>query len=338
MSPEEGASLVAVAAIVLYAVFGGADFGGGIWSLFATGPRKDEQRDALERAIGPVWETNHVWLIFLVVTLFVVFPVAYATIFEALYLPLFLALVGIVARGAAFAFRHYGARDSLLARHALRWFSWASLLTPFALGTVIGAVSGGDIRVVAGRVESGPLEGWLTPFALVCGFTGMLISAFVAACFMVVRTEGALREDFRRRALLASLALGAVTTVAIPVAMVDAERFAGRLDEAPVAGTMGATALLGLTTLALLRWRRDQLVPAFAGATVAGVVAAWALAQHPYLLAPDVTVTEAAAAPLTVASYLASLPAGALVLVPSLWFLYATFARGTVGEGSGVPH
>ncbi len=338
MSPEAGAALVAVAAVVLYAVFGGADFGGGIWSLFATGPRKWEQRDALERAIGPVWETNHVWLIFLIVTLFVVFPLAYGAIFEALYLPLFLALVGIVARGAAFAFRHYAARDSFLARHALRWFSWASLLTPFTLGTVIGAVSGGHVRVADGEVLSGPLEGWTSPFAIVCGLIAMVICAFMAACFMLVRTEGSLREDFRARAIAASLALGALTTLAIPVAVADANRFARRLDDAPVAATMAATAVVGLTTLVLLMRQQDRLVQLTAGLTVAGVVSAWALAQHPYLLAPDITIEEAAAARVTVVSYLASLPVGALVLVPSLWFLYSTFARDTVAGAGAAPH
>jgi len=335
MSPEDAAALVAALAVILYAVFGGADFGGGIWSLFATGPRKAAQRDALERAIGPVWETNHVWLIFLVVTLFVVFPRAYALIFEALYLPLFLALVGIVARGAAFAFRHYAARDSLLARSSLRWFSWASLLTPFTFGTVIGAVSGGHVRIEGTEVLSGPLTGWTTPFGLVCGLIGMLVSAYMAACFMIVRTQGPLQEDFRRRALLSSLALGAVTTIAIPVAVWDAPAFASQLNDPPVVAAIAGTAALGVLTLALL-WRRlDRLVPAAAGATVGGMIIAWALAQYPYLLASSLTVADTAADRLTVVSYLLCLPAGALVLVPSLLFLYGTFARGSV-ESSGT--
>ncbi|MES4792640.1 MAG: cytochrome BD ubiquinol oxidase subunit II, partial [Chloroflexota bacterium] len=246
MSPELVAAGVALVAVMMYAVFGGADFGGGIWSLLAWGPRRQEQRLALERAIGPVWETNHVWLILLVVTLFVVFPAAYAVIFEALYVPLFVALIGIVARGAAFAFRHYGRRESGLARQSLQWFSWASVITPFTFGLVIGAVTGGQIEVEGMRVISGPFEGWLRPFSLVCGLIGLLICAFLAAAYMVPRTEGALREDFRRRAIGASLALGAVTTIAIPVAAFDAKAFAAHLDDARVVGAMAVTALLGL--------------------------------------------------------------------------------------------
>ncbi|MCL6646175.1 MAG: cytochrome d ubiquinol oxidase subunit II, partial [Dehalococcoidia bacterium] len=249
MSPELAAAGVALAAVMMYAMFGGADFGGGIWSLLAWGPRKQEQRLALEKAIGPVWETNHVWLILLVVTLFVVFPTAYAVIFEALYVPLFIALLGIVARGAAFAFRHYGQRESRLARQSLQWFSWASVATPFTFGLVIGAVTGGHIETEGSRVLSGPFTGWLGPFALMCGLIGLLICAFLAAAYMVPRTEGALQEDFRRRAIAASLALGVATTVAIPVAAADADAFASHLDDARVVAAMAVTALLGLAAL-----------------------------------------------------------------------------------------
>lgn len=337
MSPELAAAGVALAAVVMYAVFGGADFGGGIWSLLAWGPRRQEQRLALERAIGPVWETNHVWLILLVVTLFVVFPAAYAVIFEALYVPLFIALIGIVARGAAFAFRHYGQRESRLARQSLQWFSWASVVTPFTFGLVIGAVTGGHIEVEGTRVLSGPFEGWLSPFAIMCGVIGLLICAFLAAAYMVPRTEGELREDFRKRAIAASLALGAATTIAIPVAAADADAFAAHLDDLRVVGAMAVTALLGLAGLWALWTRRYRLAPPLAAATVAGVVGAWGLAQEPYLLAEALTYREAAAERITVVSFLVALPAGALILVPSLWLLYWTFSRETL-RGDEVAH
>ena len=337
MSPELAAAGVALAAVMMYAMFGGADFGGGIWSLLAWGPRKQEQRLALEKAIGPVWETNHVWLILLVVTLFVVFPTAYAVIFEALYVPLFIALVGIVARGAAFAFRHYGQRESRLARQSLQWFSWASVLTPFTFGLVIGAVTGGHIEVEGSKVLSGPFSGWLGPFALMCGLIGLLICAFLAAAYMVPRTEGALQEDFRRRAIAASLALGAATTVAIPVAAADAEVFAGHLDDARVVAAMAVTAMLGLAALWALWTRRARLAPPLAAATVAGVVGAWGLAQHPYLLANALTYKEAAAERITVVSFLVALPIGSLILVPSLWLLYWTFSRETL-RGEEIAH
>jgi len=337
MSAEELAGAVAVLAIVAYAIFGGADFGGGIWTLFASGPRKQDQRNALERAIGPVWETNHVWLILLVVTLFVVFPTAYAAIFTALYVPLFIALIGIVARGAAFALRHYGARKSRLSNASLRFFSVASMLTPFTFGLAFGAVTGGRIEVDGTDVLSGAFAGWLSPFALICGVVAVCLSAFVAAAFMVPRTEGPLREDFRRRAIIASLALGVATTVAIPIAAWDAASFFEQLDGRFVIETMVATALFGLGTLFAL-WRGySRIIPALAGITAAGVIVAWAFAQQPYLINPGLTIEEAAAPSTTVKSFLIALPIGSLILVPSLVLLYVTFSREVFRAGASPP-
>ncbi len=337
MSLEQGVGTVAVAAIVMYAIFGGADFGGGIWTLLASGPRKDAQRNTLERAIGPVWETNHVWLILLVVTLFVAFPTAFAAIFTALYIPLFIALIGIVARGAAFAFRHYGTRDSHLSHLSLQSFSVASLLTPFAFGLVIGAVTGGHIEVQGSNVSSGAFSGWLQPFALLCGLIGLLICAFLAAAFMVPRTEGALQRDFRNRAILASIALGVVTTIAIPVAHWDARQFSDELTRHSVLAAMAATALLGLVTLALL-WRGAvRVMPIFAAATAGGLIVAWALAQNPHLIAPGLTLTDAATVSYTMKSFLLALPVGAAILIPSLALLYFTFSRDIFRE-TEQPH
>ncbi len=327
MSPEQLAAAVCVISIVLYAAFGGADFGGGIWTLLARGPRANAQRDALERAIGPVWETNHVWLILLVVTLFVVFPPAYSAIFTALYVPLFLALLGIVARGAAFALRHYGERGTLLNRSATQAFSVASVLTPFTFGLSVGAVSSGKIELSGSHIESGAFAGWLEPFSLACGVIGLLICAFVAAAYMIPRTEGELREDFRRRALAASLALGVATTVALPIAYATDAEFSSRLDRAEVIAAMAVTAALGVATLWALYRRIDLAVSPLAALTVGGIIVAWALGQNPDLILPGLTIEQAAAPSITVRSFLIALPAGAVILVPSLLLLYLTFSR-----------
>ncbi len=337
MSAEEVAAAVAVLAVVLYATFGGADFGGGIWTALASGPRREDQRIALERAIGPVWETNHVWLILLVVTLFVVFPTAYAAVFTALYVPLFLALLGIVARGAAFALHHYSKRHTALNRAARRSFSTASLLTPFTFGLSVGAVTGGHIEVVGGDIRSGPFAGWLTPFSLACGTIGLLACAFVGAAYMVPRTTGALREDFRRRAMVASLALGVVTTIAIPIAHADAEDFANRLDRGEVIAAMAVTAALGLATLLLLARGYVRAIPPLAATTVAGVVVAWGLALNPDMILAELTIEEAAAPSATVKAFLVALPIGALILVPSLLLLYLTFSREVLDAGKPPP-
>ncbi|MDZ7727621.1 MAG: cytochrome d ubiquinol oxidase subunit II [Dehalococcoidia bacterium] len=333
MTPEALAGMIVVIAIVAYAVLGGADFGGGIWSLFSWGERAEDQRDSLEHAIGPVWETNHVWLILVVVALFTVFPAAYAAIFTALYLPLFLALIGICARGAAFAFRHYGGHGNRLGRASLRFFSGASILTPFTFGLVVGAVTGGKIEADGADVLSGAWAGWLEPFALMCGLIGLLICAFVGAAFMVPRTGGELQRDFRRRAIVASLALGAATTATIPIAHANAPEFAEHLGDAEVLVAMALTAATGTVTLLAL-WRgATRVIPLLAGATVTAVIVSWALAQRPYLLAPDITLESAAAEDLTVVSFLIALPLGSLILVPSLLFLYWTFSRDRFAAG-----
>lgn len=331
MSPETGAGTILVAAIAMYAVFGGADFGGGIWTMFATGPRREEQRTAIERAIGPVWETNHVWLILVVVTLFTVFPSGFATIFTALYVPLFLALFGIAARGAAFAVRHYAPRDSDLSRWSLRAFSIASLATPFAFGTIVGAVSSGDITLEGDTVTSGSWTGWTSPFALVCGLIGLSLCAMLAAGFMVPRTRDALLSDFRKRLVVAALLTGVATTVALPLAHANASDFADRLDRIEVAVAMGITAAFGLATVVLASRGAVRIIPLLVAATAAGVVVAWALAVRPDLLVGELTLHGAAAASVTTKSFLISLAAGAVILVPSLALLYFTFSRDVYG-------
>src|ERR1041384_4795250 len=102
------AAAVALLGLMAYAVLAGADFGGGVWDLFATGPRKREQREAIAHAMGPVWEANHVWLIFVIVLLFSCFPAAYVALMNRLFWPLHLALLGIMLRGASFVFRGHG--------------------------------------------------------------------------------------------------------------------------------------------------------------------------------------------------------------------------------------
>lgn len=157
--PVTLSALVLFAALVLYALFGGADFGGGIWTALAFGPRAGEQREALFNAIGPVWETNHVWLIFIVVTLFTAFPAGFAALFVALMPPLVLALVGINFRGAAFAFRHYGRETGRAVPLSARIFEMASVITPFTMGMAVSATVSGSIVIAGGGALSGPAYG-----------------------------------------------------------------------------------------------------------------------------------------------------------------------------------
>lgn len=331
MSLETVAAGVVMLGLIAYAVFGGADFGGGVWTALASGPRAREQREAVFRAMGPVWETNHVWLILILVTLWTAFPPAFAHIFTALFVPLVIALVGIIFRGAAFAFRHFGedAPVHLPATGAV--FSVASMLTPVAMGVAVGAVAGGHISIVDGRVASGLYAPWLRAFPLVCGGIGLAMCAVLTAFFMTTRTSGELREDFRRRGIVASIVLGTLTTAAIPIAHWDAAAFADRIARPATLALMSAAVLAGVSSVFVL-WRRwYNLAPPIAAITVALVIGAWGAAQYPYLLLPGETVAEAAATRGTLAAFLVVLPIGAAVLVPSLALLFWTF-RGETGE------
>jgi cytochrome bd ubiquinol oxidase subunit II len=200
---------VMIASLVLYALLGGADYGGGVWDLFAFGKRASAQRKLIAEAIGPVWEANHVWLILIVVILFTGFPPAFAVIATALHIPITLLLIGIVLRGTAFTFRTYDSqRDDVQRRWSLL-FSIASIITPVLLGVTLGAIASGTIRVENGLVTNGFFESWLAPFPFAVGFFALALFAFLAAVYLTLESpERELQDDFRLRALAAGVVVG----------------------------------------------------------------------------------------------------------------------------------
>jgi len=325
VSPENLAAAVLAVGLIMYAVFGGADFGGGIWTALASGPHAREQRECLFQAIDPVWETNHIWLILAVVVLFTAFPDAFAVLFTALLAPFVVALVGITFRGAAFAFRHFGEQTRRHLPATAEVFAVTSLLTPLALGMAVAAVAAGRIEVVDGEVRAGLWSTWITPFTAMGGLIGVAICAFVTPIFMTTRTRGALQEDFRARGLIAAVALGAVTAAAIPVATWDVPDFADRLLGPGPVLFVALAVLGGVATLGLLWTRRFVLAQGAASATVAATLAGFAAAMYPDLVLGQLTIEQAAAPRGTLIPFLATLPLGAAVLVPSLAFLYWTF-------------
>jgi cytochrome d ubiquinol oxidase subunit II len=331
VSLETLALAVVIIGLIAYTVFGGADFGGGVWTALATGPRARQQREAIFLAMGPVWETNHIWLILVVVALFTAFPAAFALLFTVLLIPLNVALVGIVFRGAAFAFRHFGQESEAGLPATGLVFSAASLLTPMALGVALGAIAAGEM---GSRPEDLPEAVWqpyVQPFPLMCGLIGVTVCGSLTACFMTTRTRGALQEDFRRRGLIATVALGVVTTVALPIARWDAPAFWDELVKPDAVAAISLASIMGITTLVVL-WRRWYiLAPPAAAVTAAMIILGWGLAQYPYFLLPELTINEVAAPESTLKVFLISLVVGSLVLVPSLWLLYYTFTTREVG-------
>src|SRR3954465_14231978 len=309
--------------IVLYALFGGADFGGGIWDLFATGPRASAQRQAVANAIGPIWEANHVWLIFVIVLVFTVFPPVFLAVSIALYIPLSLALLGIVFRGAAFIFRT-PARG--LAKTAWeRVFAVASTVTPVFFGMAAGAVASGQIRLESGLPISDPWRTWLAPFPLPIGLLALATWAYLAAVYLTLETTGELQEDFRRRALTSGGAFVLLAVVALILTPSGAPQIWQSFTTGPEAIAIPVVILLAVASGWTVYHRRYQLARVTAAAEVALLLAGWALAQYPYLVVPALTFANSAASPATLRAPLIVFGIGAIFLIPSLWLLYSVF-------------
>lgn len=329
-----GALLVALTAYVL---LGGADFGGGVWDLLATGERRERQRELVAHAIGPVWEANHVWLILVVVLLFTCFPPVFSRLAIALHIPLTLILLGIVLRGSAFTFRSYGGDAEPVQRRWGRLFAYASLITPLLLGVAVGSVAAGRVRPPTGRgFVTDYVAPWLSPFTASVGVLTLVLFAFLAAVYLTVETgDMELREDFRRRALGAGGLAFVVAMTTLALAWREAPLVWTGLVASPRAipvhlltGVCAVTALWAL-------WRRRYLVArAFSAAQVVLILWGWALAQYPWLLPPDLAIRDAAAPPITLKLTIGALGLGALVLLPSLAYLFRVFKAPPVDDRS----
>lgn len=335
MSAELAIAAVMVAALVLYALMGGADFGGGVWDLLASGPRKAEQRALIERVIGPIWEANHVWLILVVVLLFTGFPTAFAAISVALHVPLTLFLVGVVFRGSAFTFRSYDARTDAVQK---RWgvlFSIASVVAPLLLGSIVGAIASGEIRVQGGVVTSGFFAPWLSPFPLTVGLFALALFAFLAAVYLTHEaTTPELADDFRRRALVAGVVVALLAAAAFLMSYSGAPRVHAGLTERPFTWLLhAATGACALFAFFCLWTRRFRLARVAAAGQVALIVVGWAASQYPFLVVPDITLHTAAGNARTLELVLWALAGGSVLLFPSLVILFRVFKRGNAPGG-----
>jgi cytochrome d ubiquinol oxidase subunit II len=321
---------VMMAALCLYAVFGGADFGGGVWDLFASGPRKAEQRALVEKAIGPIWEANHVWLILAVVMLFAAFPPAFAIISIALHIPLTLFVVGVVFRGSAFTFRAYDDRND---GRQQRWgllFSLASVASPILLGDLAGTVASGQITSVDGVVTSGYFAPWLQPFPIVVGLFALSLFAYLAAVFLTAEADAAgaidLTSDFRARALIAGVVVGAIAIVTFALSFKGAPRISAGLTQRPWTWPLHLATGVAATTAFVALWKRRFALARFGVvAQTISILLGWAASQYPYLLVPTHTLSSAAANPRTQGLLLIAIAAGSVLLFPSLYVLYRVF-------------
>jgi cytochrome bd ubiquinol oxidase subunit II len=313
--------------LILYALMGGADYGGGMWDLLTSGPRAQPQRHAIADAIAPIWEANHVWLILVIVLLFTAFPRAFSVIMIALHIPVTAMLIGIVLRGSAFVFRKYDSSADAVQRRWSAIFGIASFFTPFFQGLVLGALTSGDIHLVGDRVTTGFLAGWLTPFALTCGLFALALFAVLAATYLTVDTQAQpdLQNDFRLRALWAEATLIPLAIIVFITSKGGAPLMYHGLTNWWAPLLLGWTALSALTATLALWARRFSLARIAAVAQVSFILVGWGLAQFPHLVAPDVTIQNAAAPESTLKLLLLALGAGAIILLPSLIYLFQIF-------------
>jgi cytochrome d ubiquinol oxidase subunit II len=330
--------LAAVLALSLnaYVLFGGADFGGGVWDLLASGPRRERQREVIAHAIGPIWEANHVWLILAIVLTFTCFAPVYARLGTILHIPLTLMLVGIVLRGSAFTFRTYDTRGDAAQRRWGRTFASASVFTPVLLGVSIGAVASGRVRPVnmSGFVSQF-VQPWLTPFALSVGLLALTLFAFLAAVFLTMEThDPELCEDFRRRALGAGVAVFFASALVLLLSHNAAPLVRTGLMASSWALPLHlATGMSAVVVLAALWFRRFRLARVAAGLQVSLIFWGWALAQYPLLVPPDLTIANSAAPESTLRLVLVALAIGGAVLLPSLWYLFQVFKTAPADPG-----
>jgi len=318
---------VILVSLILYALTGGADYGGGMWDLLAFGPRARRQRDAIARAIGPIWEANHVWLILVIVLLFTAFPPAFSVIMTALFIPMTLVLVGVVLRGATFVFRKYDVAQDAVHRRWSAVFGMASFMTPFLLGLCLGALASGAVRTANGLVTTGFTAGWTAPFAIGCGLFAQGLFAFLAATYLTVDTAGEpdIQEDFRRRALFSGVMLAPAAALVFFLARPGAPYIFAGLTDAWAPLLLAATSVCAVGALAALWKRRFRWARVAAAGQVALILAGWGLAQYPYLVVPDVTFSAAATATPTLRLLVWVLAAGALLLIPSFGYLFYVF-------------
>jgi cytochrome d ubiquinol oxidase subunit II len=333
MSEADAVAAVLWVGVTAYAVFGGADFGAGFWSLVADNGRSGRRaRDLADWAIGPVWEVNHVWLIFVLVVLWTGFSSAFEAIFSTLFIPLSLAALGIVLRGSSFAFHKAAVRSSH--RYlAERIFGLSSLLTPFFMGTVVGGIAAG--RVPVGNAAGDPVSSWLNAVSILIGVLFVATSAYLSAVFLVSDARRARAPDleryFKLRALAAGLVAGAVAFAGIFVLHADAHYlFEGLIHEG--LPFVIVSAVCGLGVLVLLRRGAPRGARPLAVGAVAAVVWAWGVAQYPYLLPQTLTISAGAAPKDTLTGILIVFGVAVLLVIPSIVLLYSLAQRSMVEE------
>ncbi|GCD19733.1 cytochrome D ubiquinol oxidase subunit II [Cellulomonas algicola] len=324
---------VLLLAIAAYATFAGADFGAGFWDLTAGGAERGAApRDLVEHSIGPVWEANHVWLIFVLVVTWAGFPEAYQSIWLTMFVPLTIAAIGIVLRGASFAFR-----KAVVTTRARRvfggGFALSSVLVPFCFGAVAGGIASG--QVPSGGRAGDPVQSWLNLTSVSVGILSVALAAYLAAVYLVRDArhagDGRMTHYFRRRAVVAAVVAG----VAAAVGLVDLRSEAPDVFEGLTTRALPLVvvcAACGVGALVLLVRDAPRGARLLAALAVVTLIVAWGVAQWPYLLPGQLTVADAAAPDGTLTALVVAVVAGVLLVGPAFVLLYVLAQRGLLPE------
>ncbi len=332
MGYETTLAIILLFSLTFYALMGGADFGAGVWHLIARGSSRRDQHRLIGDALGPIWEVNHVWLILIVTVLFTAFPSAYAQISITLHIPLTLLVIGIVFRGSAFAFRHYDVKDDDI---HVRWdqlFAVSSLISPLLLGVIIGTITAGHFPLNSESFFQVYVFPWIQPFPLLMGLFTLFLFAYLAATYLLLETNNyQLQEIFRKRAIIAVLVVGFLEEAVLILGKSRAPQLWGELQNS----LWGACIQLGVGGFAIaavwfLMTRRYWWARTCAILQVTLTVWAWGIAQFPYLVPPYLTVFNASAPEITLQFITLALLLGALLLFPSLYYLFYIFKSETI--------
>jgi cytochrome d ubiquinol oxidase subunit II len=310
--------------ITAYVLLGGADFGAGFWDLLAgSATAGAAQRRRIAESIGPVWEANHVWLIFALVVTWTGFPAVFAAIASTLYVPLTAVAFGVILRGSSFAFR--GAVKELSLQRAFgAAFALSSVVTPFFLGAIAGGIASG--RVPLGIARGDVITSWLNPTSMLGGLLAVEVAAYLAAVYLTRdcqrHHEAELALIFRRRALIMGVVTGVTAMLGILILRADAPRLFNGLTHRALLLVVASIVFGGLS-LMLLFVRRYVAVRATSALAVVAVLWAWGVAQYPDVLAGVITVSAAAAPAQTLLPLVVSLAIGSVILLPALVLLYS---------------
>lgn len=333
MGPELIVLGITFAALGLYAVLGGADFGAGVWEFTTVMQSDAREKKLIARAIGPVWEANHVWLIFVLIIIMNGFPTAFGAISQALWVPMLLALTGIVFRGAGFIFRAYAVGADWLRETAGAMFALASTFTPFFMGMAVGALSSGEMKIAEdGTFGGNHLTDWITPLAIYTGILSVGMCAYLAAVYLT--REASLTEDtellhrWRGRALSTGIWIGILAWLGLLMCWLEAPTlWSGLISRGwPLIAT---SMVAGVGSLFALRGDNFRLGNLLAAIAVATVLIGWGLGQYPMLVPPSITIQSSKSPDVVLWAMAVCILLGAALLFPALWWMLRIFKSET---------